>query len=452
MCGSSRASLLTGLRPTLTRFYDWDCRVDHDAPGIPTFPALFEQDGYRTVSDGKVFHHVDDSTDCWSELPWKPANTWTVYRNEDDECIARNNGGFGRPFECAEVEDSSYPDGTIADRAIQNLQRLAALDTPFFCAVGFCKPHLPLNCPSKYWELYDPCEIDVAENRFRPQNCPNEALSQWGELRSFYGIPQTGPVSDECARKLIHAYRACVSYTDAQIGRLLAELDRLGLADNTIVVLWGDNGFNLGEHGQWCKHTTFETSLRVPLIMRVPGIGGGRVVDSLAESIDIYPTLCELCNLGRPDHLDGESMAGLLSNPSREWKQAVFGRYYSADTVKTDRYRYTAYCDGYGKLRSHMLYDHYRDPDETVNVADLAENGQVVADLQSLLGKKQGVAISGGSGWRYSGGVDNGKRQYYALSGRRLRAPDMQSHAMYLQRERGMPGALVRNNVVRRKS
>ena len=189
-------------------------------------------------------------------------------------------------------------------------------------------------------------------------------------------------MSDETARNLIHGYYACVSYTDAQIGKLLDELDRLELADNTIVVLWGDHGWNLGEHTLWCKHSCYETSMQIPLIVRAPGIKGGQRRSGLVESIDLYPSLCELAGLPLPEHLQGRSFATLMKDPEAEWKSAAIGRFQNGDTIRTDTFRFTEYTNAKGTLTSRMLYDHEADPGENVNVAETRK------DSITVLGKK----------------------------------------------------------------
>ena len=254
--------------------------------------------------------------------------------------------------------------------------------------MGFLKPHLPFIAPKKYWDLYDHDTIRVPKNYHTPKDAPRESIHTSGELRSYSGIPAKGPVSDEAARKLIHGYYACVSYTDAQIGKLLAELDRLKLADNTIVVLWGDHGWNLGEHTLWCKHSCYETSMRIPLIVRAPGINGGQRRSNLMETVDLYPTLCELTGLPLPKHLQGRSFAAFLKDPSSEWKSAAVGRYKNGDTIRTDSFRFTEYSSAAGKRSSHMLYDHSAGPGEGVNVAE--SRAESVEELTRQLHRQMG--------------------------------------------------------------
>ena len=263
--------------------------------------------------------------------------------------------------------------------------------------MGFFKPHLPFNAPKKYWDLYDNVPIDLPENYFVPQGAPDEAIHNFGELRNYAAVPKTGPVSNEMARTLIRGYYACVSYTDAQVGRLLDALDATGLSENTIVVLWGDHGWNLGEHTLWCKHCTFETSMRAPLIIRTPGqiqSGKGNSTQALAEFIDIYPTLCDLAGIESPDHLDGESLVPLMRDSSYKGKGFAIGRFRNGDTIRTDRWRYTEYTAsqdaGKGSVVSRMLYDHSKDPDENRNLANLPEYKTIVSELSRSLNSKKG--------------------------------------------------------------
>jgi iduronate 2-sulfatase len=386
VCGASRASLMTGVRPTANRFLGYDTWAQKDLPGALSVAKHFRNNGYHTISNGKIFHHRTDCLDGWSEEPWRPKGTWRNYLLQDNQKLAeKSERQAGPPFEAADVPDNAYFDGMIADKGISDLRRLEKMDRPFFLALGFLKPHLPFNAPKRYWDLYKREEIDLADNPFRPKGAPDAALHNWGELRAYHDIPQKGPLSDEMARTLIHGYYACVSYTDAQMGRVLAELDRLGLRDDTVVVLWGDHGWNLGEHGLWCKHCNFETSLHSPLIVRAPGIKAGARTNALAEYLDIYPSLCELCNLSLPGHLQGKSFVPLLKNPNLPWKEAVFSRYFRGDSVKTGRYRYTEWRDKKDKVYARMLYDHSVDWVENVNISERPENKEVVRKMSRMI-------------------------------------------------------------------
>lgn len=384
-CGASRASLMTGIRPARDRFVNYLAWAERDAPGITTLNTHFHNNGYYTVSNGKIFHHLTDSKGGWSEPAWRPKRDDTLlghYAKREVLAAAKKNPrGRGPAFESADVADDFYADGRLARKAVADLRRLKDKEEPFFLAVGFFKPHLPFVAPRKYWDLYSREEIHLPSNAARPTDAPDAAIHSWGELRAYAGIPPQGPLTDEMARTLIHGYYACVSYTDAQIGLLLDELDRLDLAKNTIVIVWGDHGWNLGEHTLWCKHCCFETSMRAPIILRAPGIAGGKVTDGLTEFIDIYPSLCELAGLPKPDHLQGTSFVPLLNDPDMPWKSAAIGRYINGDTIRTDGHRYTTFATGGGKPMGHMLYDHKTDSGETVNVAEKPSNARLTQEL-----------------------------------------------------------------------
>ncbi|KPK57908.1 MAG: hypothetical protein AMK73_09655, partial [Planctomycetes bacterium SM23_32] len=332
VCAPSRASLLTGLRPDRTTIYDLQTPVREALPDVLTLPQHFKRHGYATVSLGKVYHHRDDDLPGWSERPWHPhvagyaleqSRALNEYRRRVS--AGQTSGLWGSPTEAGDVGDDAYPDGATAEQAVRTLRQLES--GPFFLAVGFYKPHLPFCAPKRYWDLYNADEIDLADNPFKPRDCPDIAMHNWAELRAYYGIPPTGPLSGAMARHLIHGYYACTSYVDALVGRLLAELDGLGLRQETVVVLWGDHGWNLGEHGLWCKHCNFETSVHVPMIFRAPGMAGnGRRSNGLTEFVDIYPTLSDLCGLPLPDHLEGRSLAPLLGDPDAAWNEAAYSQ------------------------------------------------------------------------------------------------------------------------------
>jgi iduronate 2-sulfatase len=340
-----------------------------------------------------VFHHPEDNAQGWSEPAWRPsAPTYHLPESlaAQTQNQAKNKRGRGPAYEAADVRDDAYADGKLARKALEDLRRLAKGHQPFFLAVGFFKPHLPFVAPKKYWDLYDPSHIHLPQTYHRPKNAPDEAIHNWGELRAYAAIPKQGPLSDEQARTLIHGYYACVSYTDAQIGKLLDELDQLGLADNTIVVLWGDHGWNLGEHTLWCKHCCFETSMHAPLIVKAPGTKGGVKTKGLTEFIDIYPSLCDLAGLPAPGHLQGRSFVPLMKNPTMEWKKTAIGRYRNGDTIRTDRYRFTRYATERGDPLARMLYDHEADPQEDVNISEEQKSRNEVRRLSEQLHEGMG--------------------------------------------------------------
>lgn len=404
VCGASRASMMTGLRPTSTRFVNFLARADEDAPGIATLPAHLKAAGYTTLSLGKILHVEEDSAAAWSRPQWRPSQNETVSaatspRNYLDpaniDADRDEDSKRGAPFERMDVPDDAYFDGMIAEQAIRELSALSKNDTPFFLAVGFLKPHLPFNAPTKYWDLYDPADISLAAFNRMPADAPDEANHNSGELRSYRGIPDAPePISEEIARNLRHGYYAATSYADAQIGKVLQALDDLQMADNTIVVLAGDHGWSLGEHGLWCKHSPFDVATHTPLIIRAPEAGQGEA-NGLVEFIDIYPTLMAMTGTPPPDHLQGSSILGLLEDPASPGKTAVFPRWKKSENVRIDRFSYTEFRTEDGTIISHMLYDSVKDPDETVNLADEPEHAADVTRLQQLIAEN----IANRGGW-----------------------------------------------------
>jgi len=386
VCGASRASLMKGLRPTPTRFTSYLTRADEDAPDVPSLPLVFRQHGYHTQSNGKVYHHATDDREAWSEGSWRPetASIWWALPENRALATGRNRGPA---YEAVDVPDERYPDHQICDKTLADIRRLAKQGQPFFLACGFYRPHLPFSVPRKYWDLYPAEQIRLPDNMFFPQDLSAAFRYQWGELRAYHGIPKQGPVSEETARELIRGYCASVSFVDAQVGRLLDGLAELGVADTTIIVLWGDHGWQLGEHGLWCKHTNFEVASRAPLLIAAPGVEGGRVSRRVVEFIDIYPTLCDLAGLPRPAHLQGKSMQPLLLDVDARHKEAVFTRHGGGDAVRTDRWRYTEMRagDGRGDLLGVGLFDLEKDPDENRNVVADTVHAEVRDKLKAML-------------------------------------------------------------------
>ena len=403
VCGASRASLMTGLRPTSSRFVNYLARADVDAPGFATLPAHLKAAGYTTLSLGKILHVEEDSPSAWSQPPWRPdqdeaVRAATSPRNYLDpaniEADRDEDSKRGEPFERADVPDYAYFDGMIAEQAIRELGVLSGGNAPFFLAVGFLKPHLPFNAPAQYWDFYDPAAISLAPFDRMPLNAPKEARFNWGELRNYRTIPEAPePVSEDMARKLRHGYYAATSYVDAQLGKVLQALEDLDLARDTIVVLMGDHGWSLGEHGLWCKHSLFDVATHTPLIVRAPGIAPG-TANGLVEFVDIYPTLLDMTGMPSLGHLQGTSMTGTLKDPAGPGKKAVFPRWKLAENVRTDRYSYTEFRTKDGMLVSHMLYDSVNDSDEAVNLAVEPEYASVVTDLQQLI--TENIAKRGG--------------------------------------------------------
>lgn len=389
VCGASRASILSGIRPNRHRFVNASARQDKDVPGVAGLPMHFKQNGYHTVSLGKVYHLKYDSKESWSENPWTPEGDWQGWRAYilpgSKEQIDPASG-YGPSFEMADGPDQIYPDGVVADEAVRQMQKLKKSGNPFFLAVGFRKPHLPFNAPKKYWDLYDFDEIKLPDNMKKPANAPDLSVHNSYELRGYTDVPDKGPLDEEFMRKMIHGYYACVSYIDEQVGKVLKELDRLGLAENTIVILWGDHGFHLGEQSMWGKHCNFENALRSPLILKVPGKAEDIKTNALVEFVDVYPTLCELAGLEKPVHLQGKSFAPLTENPETPWKEEVFCRWIRGETVVTSTHTYTEwYNDNTGEISARMLYNLEDNPEETVNISEKPENKKLVNELSLKL-------------------------------------------------------------------
>ncbi len=406
VCSPSRTSLMTGLRPDSTRVFNLTTHFRDTVPDVVTLPQHFKDHGYFTQSVGKIYHGGLDDAASWSEPPRKAYRAMYALE-ENKKLVARKraaaagkkfatpsqlyNAMTGPSYECADVPDNTYSDGAIADAAIDMLRKAKEGEKPFFVAVGFLKPHLPFIAPKKYWDLYRREEIPASPNPFAPKDAPKLALTNWGELRAYEDIPKSGPLSDEKARLLKHGYYACVSYIDAQVGRVLEELDRLQLRDRTAIVLWGDHGWKLGEHGGWCKHTNFENDAHVPLICTAPRQKSlGSHTRALVEFVDIYPTLCELAGLPLPSHLEGTSFVPLLDSPELAWKTAAFSQYPRGGQVmgysmRTDRYRFTQWLRRDGNEAAVELYDHENDPQENENIAGRPENTALIEKLREQM-------------------------------------------------------------------
>jgi len=297
-------------------------------------------------------------------------------------------GARGPSWEDPDVPDEALPDGELASKAIAAMR--AVRGKPFFLAVGFSKPHLPFVAPRKYYDLYPAEGIELAANPSPPQDVPAIAMHNSGELRQYADVPATGRIPDGKARELRRGYYASVSYVDAQIGRVLAELDRLGLTERTVVVLWGDHGFHLGEHGVWNKHSNFEVATRTPLIFSVPWqkTVNARTAN-LVELVDVYPTLCELAGVPLPEGLEGTSLVPLLDDPRRAVKRAAFSQYprprAMGYTIRTEDHRYTEWVTEGGDVVAAELYDHQRDPQENVNLAWRAGSRALAGQLSAQL-------------------------------------------------------------------
>ncbi len=407
VCSPSRSSLMTGRRPDTTRVYDLETHFRKALPDVVTLPQHFKNHGYHTQAFGKIYHGGFDDPPSWSvptQGPRKPGNgpeglkllrrLREEARKEGKDLSKRQNQPRGYPWEAPNVPDGELADGSLADQAVEALRQLNG-NKPFFLAVGFLKPHLPFVAPKKYWDLYSADQFRPPDHYEPPKGAPKYALSNWGELRAYYGMPRSGPLSEDQAIKMIHGYHAATSYMDAQLGRVLDEIERLGLREKTVVILWGDHGWHLGDLGMWCKHTNYEVAVRSPLICSVPGMKApGHSTDALVEFVDIYPSLAEICGLPTPVGVEGTSFVPLLSDPRRPWKKAAFSQYprgisgvgrAMGYSLRTDRYRYTEWIAAGKDFRGLELYDHRSDPHETKNLADLPGHEALVEEMSRLL-------------------------------------------------------------------
>lgn len=397
VCGPSRASLLSGLRPNATRYVNNHSSVEKDEPNIVPIQKAFKDNGYYTVSLGKVYHHRFDREDGWSERPWHATDGekrkehpdgWRDYQNKSSIALCRKNKGRATAYEIGNVEDEDYFDGKIATRAISKLKMFKKTGKSFFMTVGFIKPHLPFNAPAKYFDLYPKNSIKIPDNYYAPKNAPKESLHNWWELRAYTDIPsKEGALSDEKAKEVIRGYYACVSYVDAMIGRVLDELKTLGLEENTVVCLIGDHGWQLGEHSLWCKHSNFNMALNTTMIVKAPDMKQGQKTNSLVELVDIYPSFCDLAQIPAPTHLEGKSFVPVLKNPNKKWKEAVYSKMGDGWSAITQRYIYTEWINKKGEVVNTMLYDHKNDPAENVNIVAEPKMKGVVKKMKQLLGQ-----------------------------------------------------------------
>jgi iduronate 2-sulfatase len=387
VCSPSRTSVLTGARPDTTKVWDLVTHFRDAMPNVVTLPEHFKKNGYFVQGLGKIFHPGYDDKQSWS-VPWQTPKAPTYARTYKVEATSPQ-AKDGPPVESADVPDNFYKDGMVADLAVDLLKQMKSKTEPFFLAVGFAKPHLPFVAPKKYWDLYDPAKIPLAANPYRPDGAPDYALAASGELRNYAGMPAQGPVDEKIARELKHGYYASISYTDAQIGKVLDELDRQGLTQNTVIVLWGDHGWKLGEHGEWAKHSNAENDTNVTLMFAAPGLKtAGSKSSALVEFVDIYPTLANLAGLPLPAHLEGTSLKPLLEDPKRKGKPAAFSQYPRGKKImgysmRTERYRLTVWLDreDHTKVLDTELYDHSKDPQENVNIAKVSANADLLKGL-----------------------------------------------------------------------
>lgn len=407
VCAPSRNNLLIGSRSTSIGVYSLGYNFRRAIPAAVTMPQYFKQHGYHSAGIGKVFHighgNVDDEL-SWS-VPFQPDKVIDYILPEStggkltrEEALFSNQSARGLPrgsaWENADVDDEAYADGRIATEGIRRLQKAHQADKPFFLALGFTKPHLPFCAPAKYWGLYDRAKLPLPKFTSPPSGAPAYAGKTLGELNQYKPVPTKPPLTAELTRTLIHGYYASLSYMDAQVGRVLDAVNRLGLNKNTIIVLWGDHGYHLGDHGAWTKHTNYEQANRIPLIIAAPGVtAAGSRSDALIETVDIFPTLAALAGLPKPSGpqpIDGKSLMPVLTEPTNRVRDHAYHCYprkghLLGRAVRTKRYRLVEWKE-FGAASStaeYELYDYQEDPLETKNIA--AEQPQIVAELAAKL-------------------------------------------------------------------
>lgn len=443
VCAPSRASLMTGLRPDSTRVWHLGDEFRKINPQTVTMPQHFAKYGYHTVNIGKIFHNYMPDSISWDEPDLRPARfvrpEWlgrdgeTFYISESvnkSQAIKRDSllkinptryadgWNTGPAWEAADVPDSLYYDGAQTELAKKTLTRLAQMEEPFYFGLGYFRPHLPFAVPKKYWDLYDRNKIPLAPNPEVPADAPIWTMNSMYELRHYDGFGFIGhPTSDyrmheDTIRTLKQGYYASVSYVDALFGDLVAHLKKLGIYENTIIVVWGDHGWKLGDHNSWGKMTNYNIDLQVPLIIRYPNQKNrGRQTDALTELVDLFPSLCELAGIEVPDYLQGTSFVPLLKKPKRSWKSAVFSQFHRRPRVSADRKRYMGYSmntpayhyiewytwDAENGLRGDFvqaeLYDRLQDPYEKENIAGKAENKALLESLSEQLSNSWRAAL-----------------------------------------------------------
>ena len=400
VCSPSRSSLMTGRRPDATRVWDLETHFRKALPDAITVAQHFKNHGYYSQSMGKIFHGGFDDAPSWSEPSQYPkatpyASPQALKMIADPANIDKKGRARGPAVESADVPDDTFIDGKVARLAVATLAKLKQKEQPFFLAVGMAKPHLPFVAPKKYWDLYNPNDIYVPAYQKLPAGAPEFVGHNNSELKSYADIPNDGAIDDATARHLRHGYYAAISYMDAQVGLILDALEKEGLVENTIIVLWGDHGWQLGEHGLWHKHTNFEIAARAPLLISMPGQkAAGRKSASLAEFIDIYPTLADACGLPKPKDIDGVSLRPILDDADAKVRPVAISQYPRSDagkslmgySIRDDRWRLVLWRDRKdNSIHATELYDEANDPHETVNVATKAEHAELIARLSKFI-------------------------------------------------------------------
>ena len=403
ICMASRASIMTGIRPEKFGIYT-GVSVNEFLPNALTLNKYFEQNGYNIASCGKIYHHKIDTKKQFGDNEMKPKGTWTGRGYVTEEAIKKIAQNIkykrGPAYEFAPVNDTIYKDGLNTQNALKKMEELSKDDAPFFLSVGLSKPHLPFIAPKKYLDMYPISDIKLTEIKKHPLNGYNKAIRTGGELKNYYGMPEFyNEIDDNLALTLRRAYYACISYADAQVGKLLDKLNELDIRDKTIVVLWGDHGYKLGDYNSWCKWTNMHLDTNIPLIFSIPNGKQNSVSKTPIAALDIYPTLVELNGMQKPKHLEGQSIVPLLNNPDifqervvysiwpisrQDYKKTIMG--YAA---KTERYNYIEWIKmNSGDKVGREFFDRLKDPYETINFVDDDQYIETIAYLAEKLSER----------------------------------------------------------------
>ena len=388
VCGPSRAALMTGLRPDTTGIHDLETPVDKAVPGAVTLLDTFKRAGYQTLGYGKIYHDFNDDADGWSV---RTPDYEKVLRREDSQNKVPKIAAGVAP------DPARLPDRLNVDMALKKLPELAKAGEPFFMAVGIHRPHLPFISPQANWDRYKPSTVPAPINPEGQKGAPPWALNSY-EVWNYPDTKQFQPnMPKDKADFLRWGYLSSVSYADDLVGELLVQLKQQGLDNNTIVVLWGDHGWKLGDHAKWAKHSNAEIDIHIPLMIRAPGITAANTrTKAIVETVDLYPTLAELAGLSAPENLEGLSMGALLRRPNQQWKQAAFAQYgrngnatkgngaLMGYTVRNDRFRYTAWVKNDGTLAAQELYDLRKDRIEAINVAEDKSYAAALKELETI--------------------------------------------------------------------
>lgn len=396
ICAPSRMSTLTGLRPETLGVYSIFTPLRKINKAVVSMPQLFKKNGYKTVSIGKVYHHSTDDKKEWTNYFAKEPNSYVKPENIALINQLKKEGTYkkGPAYEDADVADEAYKDGRVSKYAIETLHKIK--DDKFLMFVGLSKPHLPFNAPKKYWDLHDKSKFKIP-SRNKPEGMYRLALSKWGELKGYHGIPKEGDLDDELTRTLIHGYHASVSFIDAQVGKVMQTLEALDLRKNTMVIFMSDHGYKIGEYGAWCKHSNAEIDVRVPLIIsresNFKKRKTGKTSNALVENVDIFPTLVDLCGLESPKS-DGKSILPIINKPNKKGDKiatSVYarGKKIMGVTATDGKWRYTEWRNAVThEILEAELYEHKKNVLSFTNLSGNKKYKKVEVKMKELLEKQ----------------------------------------------------------------